>query len=286
MAIRAYWKGHLRLSLVTIGVEAFAATESQAKAVLHQIHKPSGRRVRYEKIAEGEGPIANEDIVKGVEVGDGAYVVLEPEEIDSIKLESKKTIELVQFVKRDEVDPRFYEQPFYLAPDSEMSKEGYSVIREALAKADRIGLGKMTLRGRESLVAIGAFGEGLLLETLRYAAEVRAPDQVFAGIGAIKTDPEMVSLASELIARKSGRFDPAAFHDEYEHALQALIARKRAGNAIVTGVEDERAPRGGQVIDLMQALRRSIETGPAPKPAAKSRQAAAPAPAPKKRTRR
>jgi DNA end-binding protein Ku len=254
---RAYWQGYLRLSLVSIGVELYAASASSDKTALHQIHKPSGKRVRYEKVAPGVGPIENSDIVKGFEIGDDSYVVLEPEELDEIKLESSRAIELVQFVDRDEIDPRYFERPYYLAPEGDVSTEGYVVIREALRASGKVGLGRLTMRGRESLVAIVPLGKGLLVETLRYANELRAAEPFFSEIADSAGDEEMISLATELIERKTRPFDPKAFKDAYAEALRDLVERKREGRAIVvTGEEERRGP--GKVIDLIEALKRSV----------------------------
>ncbi|MBI1868408.1 MAG: Ku protein [Methylocystis sp.] len=277
---RAYWKGYLRLSLVSMGVELYAAAVSAETTALHQIHKPSGKRVRYEKVAPGLGPVEASDIVKGFEIGDDSYVVLEPEELDEIKLESSRSIELVQFVGRDEIDPRYFDRPFYVAPEGDVSTEGLIVIREALRSAGKVGLGQLTMRGRENLVAVMPYGKGLLLETLRYANELRAADAYFDDIPDQKVDKEMVALASELIQRKIKPFDPAAFKDSYAEALRQLVERKRKGHAIVTTGEEERRP-SAKVINLIEALKRSVERGRGGrgKTAPESRRAGGPKPA-------
>ena len=254
---RAYWTGYLRLSLVSIGVELYAATASAEATALHQIHKPSGKRVRYEKVVPGVGPIETSDIVKGFEIGDDSYVVLEPEELEEIKLESSRAIELAQFVDRAEIDPRYFEKPYYVVPEGDISTEGFIVIREALTSTGKVGLGKLTMRGRENLVAVMPFGKGLLLETLRHADELRAADPNFADIPDLKIDKEMVDLATELIRRKSRPFDPARFRDAYAEALKQLVERKRAGRAtITTGEEERREP--GKIINLIEALKKSV----------------------------
>ena len=254
---RAYWKGYLRLSLVSIGVELYAATASAEATALHQIHKPSGKRVRYEKVVPGIGPVEMSDIVKGFEIDDDSYVVLEPEELDEIKLESSRAIELAQFVDRAEIDPRYFEKPYYVVPEGDVSTEGFVVIREALTSTGKVGLGKLTMRGRENLVAVLPFGKGLILETLRYQNELRAAEPNFADIPDLKVDREMVELATELIRRKSRPFDPAQFKDGYAEALQQLVERKRAGHAIVTtGEEERREP--GKIINLIEALKKSV----------------------------
>ncbi len=254
---RAYWKGYLRLSLVSIGVELYAATENAEAAALHQIHKPSGKRVRYEKVVPGIGFVETSDIVKGFEIDDDSYVVLEPEELEEIKLESSRAVELAQFVDRAEIDPRYFEKPYYVVPEGDVSTEGFIVIREALTSTGKVGLGKLTMRGRENFVAVMPFGKGLVLETLRYQNELRAADPNFADIPDLKIDKEMIELATELIRRKSRPFDPAQFSDAYAEALKQLVVRKRAGHAIVTtGEEERREP--GKIINLIEALKKSV----------------------------
>ena len=278
---RAYWQGYLRLSLVSIGVELYAASASAPTTALHQIHKPTGKRVRYEKVAPGVGPIDAADIVKGFEIGDDSYVVLEPDELDEIKLESGKAIELVQFVGREEIDPRYFEKPYYLAPEGEVSTEGYVVIRDALSRANKIGVGRLTMRGRESIVAVTPLGKGLLVETLRYANELRPYEPYFAEVSEGESDAEMVALATELIDRKTAPFDPKAFKDSYAEALRALVERKREGRAIVTtGEEERRGP--GKVVDLIEALKRSVGESAPRQARGKARAAASPAAKPAK----
>lgn len=258
MAARSYWRGYLRLSLVTIGIELYSAVSSASSLALHQIHKPSGQRIRYQKIAPGVGPVEADQIVKGYEVDRREYVLLEPEELNAIKLETKRTIDLVQFVDRDEIDPRYYEKPYYVVPaEDEVAADGFAVIREALRSERKTGLGQMAVRGRDNIVAISACGDGLLLETLRYADEVRASDRIFSDIPDIDVDAEMLDLARELIRRKTSAFDPTAFASQYNDALRALIEEKRRTGVVHTR-EDERAPARGNVIDLMEALKRSV----------------------------
>lgn len=261
MPARAYWKGYLRLSLVTVGIELYTAINSTSDTALHQIHKPSGKRIRYEKVAPGIGAVKASDIVKGVEVDKDEYVTLDPEELDEIKLESKRTIDLVQFVEHDEIDPRYFDRPYYVAPtDDEVAAEGFAVIREALRGAKKIGLGQMATRGRDQICAVRACGEGILLETLRYAREVKDTDTVFDDIPKVKLDKEMLSLASELIKRKTHKFDPEKFKSHYAAALRALINEKRKTGE-VSHVDDEELGVKGQsnVIDLMEALRKSVK---------------------------
>jgi len=276
MAARAYWKGFLRLSLVSIAVEIYNAVESKSEISFRQIHKPSGRRVNYTKTVQGIGEIDNADIVKGYEVGDDTYVTLEPEEIDAVKLESKKTMDLVRFVDATEIDPRYFERPYYIAPSDKHSGEGFVVIREALKKTGKVGLAQLTISGREWLVAIAPFEDGLLMEMLRYADELKKPAQFFDEVPSGKPDKEMIDLAVELIGRKSGKFAPAEFENHYATALRELVQKKMKGQKITAPLEE--APRGAKVIDLMAALRKSIGDKEGPKgkgkaPAAKKKAA-------------
>jgi len=262
---RAYWKGFLRLSLVTIGVEIYNAVESKADISFRQIHKPSGKRVNYEKVVQGIGKIDSADIVKGYEVDKDTYVTLEPEEIDAVKLESKKTIDLVQFVDAKQIDYRYFERPYFVVPTDSLSGEGYVVIREALRKTGKVGLAQITISGREWLVAIAPLEDGIVMEMLRYADELRKPEDFFDEVPTAKPDKEMVDLAVQLIGKKSATFAPKKFEDHYQSALRELIQDKLKGRKIVA--HDEARPKGANVVDLMEALKRSVGGGSSSSPA-------------------
>ncbi len=253
---RAYWKGFLRLSLVTIGVEIYNAVESKADISFRQIHKPSGKRVNYEKVVQGIGKIDNADIVKGYEVDKDTYITLDPEDIDAVKLESKKTIDLVQFVDAKDIDYRYFERPYFITPTDELSGEGYVVIRDALRKTGKVGLAQITIAGREWLVAIAPLEDGLVMEMLRYADELRDPADFFDEVPGTKPDKEMVDLAVQLIGKKSAAFKPDKFEDHYQTALKTLIQDKLKGRKIVAHESDR--PKGGNIVDLMEALKRSV----------------------------
>ncbi len=257
---RAYWKGFLRLSLVSIPVEIYNAVESKSEISFRQIHKPSGRRISYEKVVAGVGKVENSDIVKGYEVDTDTYITLEPEEVDAVKLESKKTIDIAQFVDMAEIDWRYFERPYYIVPADEVASEGYAVIREAMRKTGKAGLAQVTIGGREWLVAVAPLGEGLVMVMLRYADELRDADDYFDDIPKTKPDKEMVDLAAELIGRKASAFDASKFEDHYATALKALIKDKLKGRRIVAHAEEDR-PKGANVVDLMEALRRSVGGG-------------------------
>lgn len=265
---RAYWKGFLRLSLVSMPVEIYNAVESKSEISFRQIHKPSGRRVSYEKVVPGVGKIENSDIVKGYEVDTDTYITLDPDEIEAVKLDSKKTIDIAQFVDVSEIDWRYFERPYYIAPADEMAGEGYTVIRDAMRKTGKVGLAQVTIGGREWLVAIAPLDDGLVMVMLRYADELRAADDFFDEIPKAKPDKEMVDLAVELIGRKSQKFDASKFEDHYATALKALIQDKLKGRRIVAHSEESR-PKGANVVDLMEALRRSVGGGGGKKPPAK-----------------
>jgi len=258
---RAYWKGFLRLSLVSIGVEIYNAIESKSEITFRQIHKPSGRRVSYEKVVPGVGKIDNADIVKGYEVDTDTYVTLEPEEIDAVKLESKKTIDLVQFVDAKDIDYRYFERPYFVTPADELAGEGYVVIRDALRKSGKVGLAQVTIGGREWLVAIAPLEDGLVMEMLRYAEELRQAADFFDEVPASKPDKEMVDLAIQLIDKKSAKFDASKFEDHYHNALKQLVQDKMKGRKVIAPHEETR-PKGVNVVDLMEALKKSVEQPP------------------------
>jgi len=258
MAARAYWKGQIRLALVSIPVEIFSATKSGAQIAFNQIHEPTGKRIKYEKVVPGIGAVDPEEIVRGYQYEKGSYVVVDDEELDAVKLESKKTLELTQFVDYDEVDVLYFEKPYFVVPADDLAEEAFIVLREALRRTRKMGIGQLALRGREYLVSIKPCGRGIVLETLRYADEVNKARDYFRDISEGKPDTELLDLAETLIDKKTAEFDASKFHDRYIEALHDLIERKKKGATIQPEAEDAPA-RGGNVIDLMAALKRSIE---------------------------
>src|SRR5215216_3553756 len=188
MPARPAWRGQIRLALVSIPVEIYPATKSGAQIQFHQVHEPTGKRIKYEKVVPGVGPVDRDEIVKGYEVSKGHYVLLDPEEIESVKLESRKTLDLVQFVDDDEIAPMFFEKPYYVVPADDLAEEAYVVLREALKDAKKIGVGQLAMRGQEYVVALKPFDRGLVLETLRYADEVHKSSGFFRDIGDTKPD--------------------------------------------------------------------------------------------------
>ena len=261
MAARAIWRGQIRLALVSIPVELFPATKSGAQIQFHQVHEPSGKRIKYEKVVPGIGPVDRDEIVKGYEVSKGHYILLDPEEIDSVKLESRKTLDLVQFVDEDEIDATFFDKPYYVVPADDLAEEAYVVLRDALKAAKKVGVGQLAMRGQEYVVALKPCGRGLLLETLRYADEVHKSSGFFRDIGDTKPDPDLLDMASMLIERKAGEFDPKEFHNRYVDALHRLIEekQKKKGEKIIEDPDaDAPPPKGSNVIDLMAALKKSL----------------------------
>lgn len=261
MAARAYWQGQIRLALVSIPVEIYPAVKSGASISFRQIHEPSGKPVKYEKVVPGVGPVDRDEILKGYELGKGNYVLLEQEEIEAVKLESKRTLELVQFVDADDIDVLYYEKPYYVVPADELAEEAYIVLREALRGARKVGVGQLSVRGREHLVSLKPCGRGLILEILRYADEVNKASNYFRSIGDDKPDKELLDLAKTLIEKKSAPFDADEFHDRYVDALKELIDKKAKakGKRVIEEVEEPAAAGGSNVIDLMAALKQSVE---------------------------
>ncbi|MGQ0558073.1 MAG: non-homologous end joining protein Ku [Sphingosinicella sp.] len=259
MAARAYWKGQIRLALVSIPVEIFPATKSGATIAFNQIHEPTGKRIKYEKVVPGVGAVDPDEIVKGYQYERGSYVLLTDEEIEAVKLESKKTLELSQFVDHDEIDVLYFEKPYYVVPADDLAEEAFIVLREALKRARKVALGQLAMRGREYMVSLKPCGRGLVLETMRYANEVQKAQNYFRDIKDSEPDEELLELAEALIDRKTAKFDPGKFHDHYVEALEALIERKRRGKTIKTEEDETRPSRGMNVVDLMAALKRSIE---------------------------
>jgi DNA end-binding protein Ku len=289
MAARAYWQGQIRLALVSIPVEVYSATRSGATVAFRQIHEPSGKPVHYEKVVTGIGPVDTDEILKGYEYKKGNYVLLEDDELEAVKLESKKTLELTRFVDISDIDPIYFDKPYYVIPSDDLAEEAFIVLREALRRAKKIGIGQLAMRGREYVVSLKPCGRGLVLETLRYDDELNKAASYFRDIGDAKPDAELLELATTLIEKKSGDFDASDYHNRYVDAVKALIERKlkNKGKKVEPEEEDVPAKGGGNVIDLMAALKKSLDKPgakaavekPAAKKAAPRKTAAKPAPA-------
>lgn len=261
MAARPVWKGQLRLSLVSIPVEMYSATKTGARVSFRQIHEPSGKPVRYQKTVPGVGPVDAGDIMKGYEYEKDQYLLIDPDDIDEIKLETKKTLELVQFVDACEISPLYFDKPYYLVPTDDLAEDAYRVVRDALRSTKMVGLGQVTMRGKEYLAAVKPCGDGLLLETLHYAKEIRDADPLFSEIKDDTADEELLEVAKSLIERKTGAFKPDAFKDNYSIALKDLIDRMTKSKSTKrVQTDDSNADSGSSdnVIDLMAALKQSL----------------------------
>jgi DNA end-binding protein Ku len=256
MAPRAYWKGYLKLSLVSCPVALFPASSEREKVSFNQINKKTGNRIRYRKVdAETGDEVDSADIIKGYEVGKGQYIEIQPEELEAIAIESKRTIEIDEFVPKKEIDELYLNSPYYLVPDGDVGLQAFAVIREAIRKEGMVALGRVVFTSREHVIALEPRGKGLLGVTLRYPYEVRKEDEYFDDIPDEKIPKDMLELASHIVETKSGHFEPEKFEDQYEDALKELLKKKQAGVKIEA--PKERTP--AKVINLMDALKRSVE---------------------------
>src|ERR1700704_4150208 len=217
MAPRAYWKGYLKLSLVSCPIALFPATSEREKISFHQLNKNTGHRIKYRKVDADTGDeVEAEDIIKGYEVGKGQYIELQPEELEAVAIESKRTIEIDKFVPRDEIDEIFFNSPYYIVPDGEVGAQAFAVIREAIKKESMVALGKVVFTSREHIIALEPRGKGLMGVTLRYPYEVRKEQEYFDDIPNPKITKDMLELATHIIETKTGEFDPKKFEDQYE----------------------------------------------------------------------
>jgi DNA end-binding protein Ku len=256
MAPRPAWKGYLKLSLVSCAVAMYTATSTSSRIRLHIINRETGNRIRNQAIDSETGDVVEaDDKVKGYEVDKGQYVLLEDEELDEVALESTHTIEIESFVPREEVDEIYLDESFYIVPNDEVAYEAFAVIREAMKKTDMVALGRVVMHRRERLLMLQPRHKGIAATALRYKPEVRKEDAYFKEIPATKVPHDMLQLAEHILEQKKGHFDPAKFEDRYEGALNALIKAKRAGKEPPTSP----APKPSNVINLMDALRRSVK---------------------------
>ena len=264
---RAYWKGFLKLSLVSCPIALYPATSEREKVSFHEINKATGNRIRYHKVdAETGNPVEASEIVKGYEIAKGKYIELEHDELEAIAIESKRTIEIEQFVPRAQIDELYMRDPYYIVPDGKVGLEAFAVIREAIRKEGLVAIGKVVLTSREHVIALEARGKGLMGITLRYPYEVRQEADYFGGIKNENIPKDMIDLAMHIVATKRGKFAPATFDDRYEDALKALIQKKQKGEKI----EPLKAPAASNVINLMDALRQSLKTRQGERPKRKS----------------
>jgi DNA end-binding protein Ku len=274
MAPRAYWKGYLKLSLVSCPIALYPAASSSERVSFNRINKKTGHRLKQQNVDAETGEVVDkEDIGRGYEIAKGQYLQVEDDEIEKIQIESTHTIEIDSFVPRAEIDDRYLDSPYYLAPTDQVGQEAFSVIRDAIRDKGMVGLGRVVLTRRERVVMLEAFEKGLLATALRYAYEVRDAAAYFEDIPDLKLPAEMKQLAGHIIDTKTDHFDPKKFEDHYENALVELLRKKQAGRAIEP-VKDEGA-QPQRVINLMDALRASIGAQTQKKPAAPSAKARA-----------
>jgi DNA end-binding protein Ku len=278
MAPRAYWKGYLKLSLVSCPIALYPAASSAERVSFNRISKKTGNRVKQQNVDGETGePVDKEDIGRGYEVARGQYLLIEDEELEKVQIESTHTIEVDTFVPRPEIDDRYLDSPYYIAPTDQVGQEAFAVIRDAIRDKNMVGLGRVVMARRERVMMLEAFDKGLLATALRYAYEVRDPAAYFEDIPDLKLPAEMKQLAGHIIDTKSGHFDPKKFEDHYENALVELLRKKQAGRALEP-IKDE-GPAPQRVINLMDALRASIGAEQQKKPAAASNKVRARTPA-------
>ena len=258
MAPRAYWKGYLKLSLVSCPIAIFPATSEREKISFHQLNKETGNRIRYRKVDSETGDeVEQADIIKGYEVTKGEYIELDPEELEAVAIESRRTIEIDEFVPKTDIDDIYMRDPYYIVPDGEVGQQAFAVIREAIRKEGMVALGKVVFTSREHIIALEARGKGLMGITLRYPYEVRKQDEYFDAIEDEKVPKDMLELAMHIVDTKRGKFEPLKFKDEYEDALQDLLKKKQKGEKI----ERAKEPTRSNVVNLMDALRQSVKSG-------------------------
>jgi DNA end-binding protein Ku len=266
MAVRPTWQGYLRLSLVSCPVALYTATARSGEVHFNMLEEKTGERIRMVPVNSKGKQIDRADIVKGYEIAEDKYVVVTEEEIKNVRLESTRTLDIERFVEESEIDRLYWNDPYYLTPDGEMALEAFTVIREAMRRSKRIALGRLVMHQRERLMALEPRDNGILAYSLRTADDVRDPADVFDIIPDMKPSPQMIEIAGKIIDQQSGDFDPSQFKDRYEDALRDLIREKEKGHTI----EAPEEPREAEVIDLMEALKRSLgQTGERRKPAAK-----------------
>jgi DNA end-binding protein Ku len=256
VAPRAYWKGFLKLSLVSCPIALFPATSSRDKISFHQLNKDTGHRVRYRKVDEQTGDeVEQADIIKGYEVEKGNYIELTSDELEAVAIESRRTIEIDEFVPKGEIDELYMRDPYFVTPDGEVGQQAFAVIREAIRKEGMVAIGKVVFTSREHIIMLEARENGMMGVTLRYPYEVRAAKEYFDDIDKEKIPKDMLDLALHIVETKKGKFDPSRFEDQYEDALKELIEKKRKGQKI----EVPTAPSKSNVVNLMDALRQSVK---------------------------
>lgn len=255
---RAYWKGHMRLSLVTCPIELFPATSQAEKTHFHQINSQTGNRLRQQMVDEETGRVVDaEHKGRGYELTKGKYVEIDDDELKAIEVESTHTVDIDGFVSRASIDKRYLDKPYYIAPDGKTGAEAFVVIRDAMKDKERVALAHIVMAHREHIIMLEPLGTGLLGTTLRFDYEVRSETEYFSGIPSPRIGKDMVALASHILESKATKFDPGRFKDEYETALRKLVQRKAKGHTIEV---PEPPKRPSNVVNLMDALRESLKT--------------------------
>jgi DNA end-binding protein Ku len=256
MPPRANWKGYLRLSLVSCPIALYPASSLSEKVSFNRINRKTGNRLKQQNVDSETGEVVpREDIARGYEIGKGQYLIVEDEEFEAVEVESTRTIEIDQFIPRIEIDDRYIDSPYYIAPDGQVGQDAFAVIRDTIGKMNMVALGRVVLTRREHVIALETRGRGLLGMTLRYPYEVRDEQPYFEDVPELKLPKDMMDLACHIVSNKSGHFDPSHFEDRYENALIDLLKKKEAGEKI-TPVRGAPTPR---VVNLMDALRASID---------------------------
>lgn len=268
MAPRPYWKGYLKLSLVSCPIALTPATSSSEKVSFRQVNKETGNRIRYKKVdSETDEEVPGDNIGKGYEIGKNEFLIMDDEELEAVELESTHTIEIDRFVPFTQIDRRYYDQPYYIVPNDEVGVEAFAVIREAMVGKGVAALGRVVMSKRERVIALEPHGKGLIGTTLHYAYEVRKADDYFDDIPEVKIAPDMLKLAQHIVEEKEGEFEPDSFVDHYEQAVVEIIRKKQAHEPLKKSADRTSAPKN--VINLMDALRRSVASEKAAPKAAK-----------------
>ena len=273
MAPRANWKGYLRLSLVSCPIALYPASSLSEKVSFNRLNRKTGNRLKQQNVDSETGDVVpREDIARGYEVAKGQYLIVEDEELDAVQIESTRTIDIDQFVPKSEIDERYIDSPYYIAPDGQVGQDAFAVIRDTIGKLNMVALGRVVLTRREHVIALEPKGRGLMGLTLRYPYEIRDEASYFEDIPELKLPKEMLDLATYIVNTKSGHFDPSLFQDRYENALIDLLKKKEAGETI----EPSREVAAPRVVNLMDALRASIdaEKKKAPAPSTEARRPA------------
>jgi DNA end-binding protein Ku len=263
MAPRAYWKGSLKLSLVSCPIALYPASTTAEKTRFHMINRETGNRLKQQMVDSETGDIVEGDQKgRGYELKKGSYVEIEKEELEAVQIESNHTIDIDSFVPRDEIDKRYLDSPYYIVPDGKAGIDAFAVIRDAMKDQDRVALARIVLTNREHVIAIEPLGKGLLGTTLRYPYELRDESDYFDGIKNPKISKDMIELAGHILDTKAAHFDPSKFKDEYENALKALVRRKASGKPIKVSEPEEKPDN---VVNLMDALKASLKGRPSTK---------------------